>query len=964
MLRSKSELAAIIKEHLRALAAGTCSLTAEQVGDEPDADLRDVLQAVLELWQSQTAHPEHERQHRLHQGILDNLPLNVFMKDHEGRFVYLNRRVEETLLAPREKFIGGTDFDMFPADVAARLQETDRRVLGDDRLVFEEEQIRVGEAGEIQMHYAGKLPLHLEDTGETFLLGFSLNIDELKRLERDLVEQREFIQGVLDTDPNLIFVKDRHGTLLFVNQAFARLFGKRPEELINNRDNIIDARDEELDIYRQADARVLTNMATVTLEEPVTLGGGELRWLQTTKTPLRRADGEMCVLGISVDITERKRVEQSLEEQKEFLQTLIDTLPDIVLAKDRDARFTLVNAAFSRATGIDEQEALGSNVFDHYPTMEAGAITAADQAVFRTGEATRIEHWVTARSGRRGLFETIKVPHRNASGEIIGLIGVSREITERKQFEDELVRAKEQAEAATVAKSQFLANISHEIRTPLNGVIGMTSLLLTTELDAEQAEYVETIQASGHTLLALINDILDFSKMESEHLSLEAQPFELASCITRAVSMSAPLAREKGLRLVTELAEDLPRHVVGDAIRLCQVLGNLVNNAVKFTDRGEVALTVDSRTHAGHEVELMFAVRDTGIGIPADKLHTLFERFTQVDNSTTRRHGGSGLGLAISKWLVERMGGRIRVESALGEGSTFSFTIRSALPCEEELRGLVLLDKMNRIMPHPAIRALRILVAEDNAINRKVALALLDQLGHAADVASNGREVLAALEKSRYDLVLMDLHMPIMDGLATTQAIIARWPDGARPVIIAMTADAMQGDRERCLAAGMQDYVSKPVSLESLGAVLARWGRTMPIDMHSVALHDPDLIDREIFETYGPELMRELLQTFIATVPPRIVEMKLLTGPEHAIKLSQEAHTLKGAGLNMGANRFAAIARAIEDLGRRGETAGIESLLAQLEQSYEQSKAALEAILASPSADPFGLMSANPAENL
>jgi hypothetical protein len=287
------------------------------------------------------------------------------------------------------------------------------------------------------------------------------------------------------------------------------------------------------------------------------------------------------------------------------------------------------------------------------------------------------------------------------------------------------------------------------------------------------------------------------------------------------------------------------------------------------------------------------------------------------------------------------------VDSELGDGSTFSFTIRSALPCEEELRTLELLDKMDPTVSHPPTRALRILIAEDNVINRKVALALLDQLGHAADVATNGREVLTALEKSRYDVVFMDLHMPIMDGLATTQAIAARWPQGTRPVVIAMTADAMQGDRERCIAAGMQDYVSKPITLESLGAVLARWGRAMPSNHHSDTVHDPDLVDREIFEPYGPELMHELLQTFIATVPPRIAEMKRLTGPEHAIRLSQEAHALKGAALNMGANRFAALCRAIEDQGRRRETDGLGPLLAELEQSYERSKSALEAILAS-----------------
>jgi PAS domain S-box-containing protein len=960
MLRSKSELAGIIKEHLQALAAGTCSLTAEQVAGEPDPELRDVLDSVLALKESQRSDRQREQMHRLHQTILDNLPINIFMKDHEGRFVYLSRNVEGVLGAPLERFIGGTDYDAFPADLAARLRATDQRVLSEQQLIFEEEQLRVGPDGEVRMHYAGKLPVRFGDTGETCLLGFSFDIHERKRLEWDLIQQREFIQRVLDTDPSLVFVKDRHGNFLFVNQAMARLFGKRPDELVNDRTYTTLARQEELDVFSETDARVLASMETVTLEERVTLPGGNVRWLKTWKSPLRRADGELCVLGISVDITESKRVAESLAEQKEFLQTLIDALPEIVFAKDRDGRLLLVNDAFCQSTGLSKEECLGTTPFDLYPHDEAVRAAAMDHVLFRTGEATRAEVWLTSRTGRRGLFESVKVPHRNARGEIIGLIGVSRDITESKRVEAELVRAKEQAEAATLAKSQFLANISHEIRTPLNGVIGMASLLLTTVLDAEQADYAETIQASGNTLLALINDILDFSKMESGHLSLDALPFDLASCVARVVSMSAPLAREKQLHLATELAADLPRHVIGDPVRIGQVLGNLINNAVKFTDHGGVTITAGIRARSGSEIDLLFAVRDTGIGIPADKRHMLFERFTQVDNSTTRRHGGTGLGLAISKWLVERMGGSIWVESAPGEGSTFSFTIRGALPGVAELRELELLDTMRQAVARPPARALRILIAEDNVINRKVAVALLDQLGCAADVVTNGSEVLAALEKNRYDIVLMDLHMPIMDGLATTQAIATRWPQATRPVVIAMTADAMQGDRERCLAAGMQDYLSKPITLESLGAMLARWGRTMPSDINSDALPEPDLVDREIFETYGPELMHELLQTFIVTVPPRIAEMKLLIGPENTAKLSLEAHTLKGAGLNMGANRFAAVCRTIEDQGRRGDTAGLAALLDRLEQVFEQSKSALEDVLAGATASQGGQPSGKP----
>ncbi len=941
MSLSKSELAAIVREHLTALAAGQCALTAEHVAAEQDPDLQRVLEVVLELGEAQAGQAKVERQHRMNRAILDSLPVNIFLKDREGRYISFNQTASQLVGVPQEQVVGRTDYDIFPADVAERLRATDHRVMSENRLIFKEELLPTGQRGESSVHYAGKLPLRLEDEGQTFLLGFAFNIEERKRLERSLIEHHEFIELVLDAEPNLIFVKDRSGNFLFMNQAMSRLVGKPTAAAVNANNHL---RKDEVATYSESDAPVFENLETVTRIEPFTLPNGEQRWFETTKVPLHRASGELCVLGIAVNITERQRFEESLAAQKDFLQTLMDAQPDLVFAKDIESRMLMVNRAFCEATGISMDDALGKTDFDFCNHDDASLYRSMDQLLFRTGKPTRNEERISGPSGRTGLYETIKVPHRDAAGQIIGLIGVSREITERKKAEEELLKAKEQAEAATVAKSQFLANISHEIRTPLNGIIGMTSLLFTTPLDEEQTDYIETIQASGDTLLTLINDVLDFSKMESGHLNLDAQPFALAGCITRVVNMSTPLAREKGLRLAAELAPDLPSHLTGDTTRLGQVLGNLISNAVKFTDHGQVVLAVSVHARAAHAVELLFSVRDTGIGIPADKLDTLFERFTQVDNSTTRRYGGTGLGLAISKSLVERMGGRLWVDSTLGEGSTFSFNIRCELVREDELHRRAILDRMGSAVHESAIQSLRVLVAEDNAINRKVALGLLHQLGHTADIVVNGAEVLEILEQRAYDLVFMDLHMPVMDGLTTTREIAARWPGHHRPAIIAMTADAMQGDRERCLAAGMDDYISKPVSLESLGTVLARWGKTM--QSTTPRADAPEIIDREIFETYGVELMHELLQTFIATVPPRLEVMKQLAAQQLAVRLSEEAHTLKGAGLNMGANHFAAICRSIEEQGRRGELAGLDALLVRLEQSYEQSRLALAAILA------------------
>jgi two-component system sensor histidine kinase/response regulator len=799
---------------------------------------------------------------------------------------------------------------------------------------------------------------------------------------------------------------------------------------------------------------------------------GSVRWVNENADFIEDPHGENHqLIGTVQDITERKLMEKALRDSKAFYQSLVQNLSQCIFRKDVNGKFTFANNRFCSSLDRSLDEIIGKTDKDLYPEEFAEKYQNDDNFVIRTGQTLSLVEKNMLPEGFCIFVEVVKSPIRDELGNILGIQGMFWDITKRIEEEEELKEAKEQAESANRTKSEFLANMSHEIRTPMNAIIGMTELALDTSLSDVQRDYLSTVHSSAMALLTLLNDILDFSKIEAGKMELSPIHFRLRDCLGDTLRSLSSRAHEKQLELLCNIPPDVPDALFGDPGRLRQIIVNLVGNSIKFTDEGEILVDVQVESETETDVVLHMIVSDTGIGISSEQRDRIFQSFEQADSSRTRKYEGTGLGLAISKHLIEIMDGKIWVESELGKGSSFHFTIHFELrssndiefvaslqneienipvlivddnatnrkilheilshwgmkPSEamngnqaldlllhssEEKFELVLMDGnmphmdgfqvTERIRQNETIRDIpiimltsagnrgdaqlckrlqiagyltkpvqqsdlfnciatvlgmdnqesqsqplitshllreeksryKVLLAEDNAVNQKLAVRLLEKQGHSVTVANNGEEVMQSLTSNSYHIILMDVQMPILDGLETTRRIREQeQTSGEHIPIIAMTAHAMKGDRERCLDAGMDSYISKPIQVdilfETMHEVITGTPRIQSLESPKEAHDSLECIDRErLLERVAGdcELLHEISSIFTEEYPGMLSQLKKAIEDKDANQVERVAHSLKGMIANFEADEVRSLAFELEQMGKSKD----------LDQAYQQ----------------------------
>ncbi|MCX6081860.1 MAG: PAS domain S-box protein [Chloroflexi bacterium] len=1123
---------------------------AEIVRDEKAAPLfiRGTLQDVTERKLAELGLRESND---LLSAFMQHSPMYIYIKDvtaTSSRTLMASDNIQELTGFSREETLGKPMQALFPAELAEKITVDDWAVVSRGQVLSLEEELHG------RSYTTIKFPFVLG--GRKLLAGYTVDITERKQVEMALLESEQRYRLLVDHSSDLIWSLSEEGVFTYVSPSWERFTGYLPAELIGTSlAHLIHPND--MAGIRGMYQSMFQNKTPMNIPEfRFRQADGSWQWHAVSVSPIISHGEVVSLVGVSRDVSERKRAEMALKESEARFRSLFDDSPISLWEEDYSevqlrlqelrqqgvtdfddhfvqhpelvtecvamVKIRNVNKATLLLFGASSKQQLESNLGFIFPEtandqfraemvlISSGAARFEMETVNRTLDGRLITvnmNWAIV-PGHEGdlsriLVSLVDITERTRAGK--ALEETNWQLEESVDLAKKLV---ERAEMASIAKSEFLANMSHEIRTPMNGVVGMTNLLLETNLDLEQRHYAETVRASGESLLVLINDILDLSKIEAGKLELDLLDFDLSILLDEFATSLAVRAQEKGLDLLCVADPDVPVLLRGDPGRLRQVLTNLVGNAIKFTRQGAVLVGATCLSQNMDEVVLRFTVRDTGIGIPPEKLGLLFNKFSQVDASTTREFGGTGLGLAISRQLVELMGGEIGVESEAGSGSEFWFTVclqaqpEGSLPVSDiqaglkGVRVLVVDDSANgreilskqlaargmrplaladgraallalaeacrvgepfelalldmqmpemdgemlgqliksdrdlsdtilillssqpgrvdasrlmeigfagyltkplrfndlfsllrstlvnldqhspsnqapaeklalerraaRVIPRViAASSTRILLVDDNKTNQQVALGILKRLGLNADVASTGQEALQALELFAYDLVLMDVQMPVMDGLEATRTI--RDYDSAvlnhLVPVIAMTAHALQGDRERCLEAGMNDYVSKPVDPRTLAETLVRWlpgarieAKTSENAQVAARPEQPAVKQPPVFDRAGvmdrlmgdEELARIVYAGFLEDIPKQIQALKNYLDNEDAVSVERQAHTIKGAASNIGGEALRAVAFEMEKRGKVGDLPAVREQLDELERQFGRLKIMLK----------------------
>jgi PAS domain S-box-containing protein len=734
------------------------------------------------------------------------------------------------------------------------------------------------------------------------------------------------LQYAILTSANFsIIATDEKGIIQIFNVGAERMLGYAATEVLNS----ITPADisDPLEVIARAKA------LTVELDTPITPGFEalvfkasrgiediyELTYIRkdgsrfpavVSVTALRdTVDAIIGYLLIGTDNTARKLVEaeqrkldQRLRDQQFYTRSLIESNIDALMTTDPFGIISDVNKQMEALTGCTRDELIGAPFKGYFTDPERA--DAGIRQVLSERKVTDYELTARARNGKETVVSYNATTFYDRDRTLQGVFAAARDVTERKRVEAELQQARAAAESASQIKSDFLASMSHEIRTPINAIIGIADLLAKTTLSPEQNKYVRVFRRAGDNLMNLINDILDLSKVEAAQLELEQTGFSLSDLLDKIREMLSVRAEEKGLSLVFEIAPDVPDNLIGDPNRLRQVLLNLIGNAIKFTESGEVSLHVTPDAGLPAPGALRFTITDTGIGIPVEKLGAVFERFTQADSSTTRKYGGSGLGLTISKRLVELMGGRIWVESSVGGGSVFSFTVRLEVSSSALHRAPVPAGAR----PEPALLALRILLVEDSADNRLITVAFLAETPYRVDIAENGAIALEKFIAGSYDLVLMDRQMPVMDGLTATRAIRDWETANQRPptAILALTASALRGDQEKCMAAGCTAFLTKPIKQDILLQAIRSHS---PITLQSARAENARL---DAIHVRTDPMYADLIPGFLQNRRRDAISMVEALDRGDFATVESIGHSMRGAGSSYGFPAITDIGAALE----------------------------------------------------